>query len=912
MIPILFEKGATAFDTNGLGRLPDCISCVVTEERNGMFELAMDYPVNGRRFADITEGRILYCIHDDSKTPQPFDIYSREQAQAGVVTFRARHISYRLNRIPMGAFSASSAAQALAAIPAHSYVPCPFTFWTDKTTEATFTNSVPAAIREKLGGVSGSILDVYGGEYEWDRFEVRLHNHRGRDTAVQIRYGKNLLSLRDTLDAGDLADAVVPYWRDEAEGDVVTAPGTGVVLRDGVTTAETARALDLTDRFETRPEPEQLAARAAKWLRDNTPWKLKRNIRVDFVQLWQTADYRDFAPLQRVNLCDTVSVIVGAAGINVRGVRVIKVEYDVLREQYAAMELGDPSASLADTIRQSTEASILQRVPTKTALEQAVNSATGQITGAKGGHVRGIYDANGKWQELVIMDTEDISTAQKIWRWNLGGLGYSKTGKDGPFGLAITQNGAIVADYITTGTLLASLIKTGVLMAEDNANNYWNMETGEFQIKSTGASVPAIYVSPAGVVEINADDITAGILSALNGQNYWNLETGEFQIRSAGASNPAIAVDQGGNVTINADWINQGMIQASGNASTYWDIDSGVFRIAESSTDYAIEVNSQGGVDINADFVGTGALQSGGNSENYWNMETGEFQIKPKNASDAAIYVAQDGTVMINATYLKAGIIEALHNSDNFWDLENGELQIKGSGATDPAIYADRSGMVMINAAYLKAGILEALNNTDNFWNLATGEFQIKGVHASDPAIYVDGSGNLTINADAINAGSISGNRIQAGTISASAGDSSWNLNTGEFVTSRTGYEGVSIANGVIAFTFNGGAEGTISGANGYLDIGSQSVFIGQAYGANITVESAGIGLRGPITVYDYNDMPQQGYTGNETIGNHTFTITNGVVTDVQQGQSPGFTGSINLSGVTTLFLNNGIITGYQ
>lgn len=89
-------------------------------------------------------------------------------------------------------------------------------------------------------------------------------------------------------------------------------------------------------------------------------------------------------------------------------------------------------------------------------LNEAVQSATDYITGADGGHLRDIYDASGKRQEMVIMDTEDIATAQKVWRWNFGGLGFSSNGYGGPYGLAITQDGSIVANYITTGTLDAS------------------------------------------------------------------------------------------------------------------------------------------------------------------------------------------------------------------------------------------------------------------------------------------------------------------------------------------------------------------------------------------------------------------------------------------------------------------------
>lgn len=132
------------------------------------------------------------------------------------------------------------------------------------------------------------------------------------------------------------------------------------------------------------------------------------------------------------------------------------------------------------TFRQEQSLENIKRLTTDE-ITAAVENATEHITGASDSHVRFIYDNNGGLQEIVVMNTDDIDTATKVWRWNSGGLGYSNTGYEGTYGLALTQDGAIVADRITTGTLNAGLIKAGVL--SDYAGlNTWNMATGEISL----------------------------------------------------------------------------------------------------------------------------------------------------------------------------------------------------------------------------------------------------------------------------------------------------------------------------------------------------------------------------------------------------------------------------------------------
>lgn len=460
MIPILYTSAETAFTSNGLGRLRDCIKCTVTEERNGIYECEFQYPVTGRRFKDIEEGCYIGVTHDDSGDRQPFQIYRRSAPLNGIVTFYARHISYRLNNVMLNPFTASSASAAMAGIESNSINTNPFTFWTDKTTSADFSLAKPSSVRGILGGVQGSIIDVYGGEYEFDRYTVKLHAARGVSSGVTIRYGKNMSDLEQDIDTGGTYDSIVPFWMQDG---VLVVPDERII---GTTKLKPV-TMDFTAEFEEQPTKTQLANAAQSYLNNNKPWVPKENIKVDFVQLWQTEEYKDVAVLQRVNLCDRVNVFYPALGVTAENVEVIKTVYNVLTETYDEMELGDARSTFAQTILKQTAEqveAIRSEMLTSSMMDDAIEHATELITGGLGGHVVFTLNADGKPEEILIMDTDNVLTAVNVWRFNQNGLGHSHNGYQGPYNdVALTADGQINADMITAGSLSANLIKGGTL-----------------------------------------------------------------------------------------------------------------------------------------------------------------------------------------------------------------------------------------------------------------------------------------------------------------------------------------------------------------------------------------------------------------------------------------------------------------
>lgn len=485
MIPIYFEPLTTNFSTNGNGRLADTISCLVTEERNGIYECEFTYPITGRFYSQLLNGGTIAVTHDDKGDVQAFDIYRHSAPINGIVTFNARHISYRLAKIGVKPFSATSAISALHGLLTNATQSSPFSVWTDVSTAGDFSNDVPANIRTLLGGVEGSILDVFGGEYEFDNFTVKLHASRGSDTQVTIRHGKNLSNITKEYDEGSVSTIVFPYWLG-SEGNLVTLPElilsstnvptdtyvwtneNGTVIDDGNDPIEfdtfipSVMPLDLSGNFTEEPDENELRQAALAYLNSNKLWLPNENISVDFVALWQTPEYENVAALQRVGLCDTVSVYYPELGVVQEHQKVIRTVYNVLLDRFDSIELGHVQSTLGEAITHGL-AERLNATATVSMLRDTVQHATELISGGLGGYVVFNLNDDGQPQEILIMDTDDMMTAVNVIRMNKSGIGFSTNGYNGPFTSAWTIDGSFNADFIATGHLLANFIQGGTL-----------------------------------------------------------------------------------------------------------------------------------------------------------------------------------------------------------------------------------------------------------------------------------------------------------------------------------------------------------------------------------------------------------------------------------------------------------------
>lgn len=472
MIPILYEANETVFTTYGIGALSDSISCVVTEERNGQFELVMSYPITGAKYSEIQAERIIKAKARSTGNDQLFRIYRISKPLRGVVSVFAQHISYDLSGIALQPFSGSYTPQTLLnAI----LTGTGFTGTTDKTGSKTITVTTPKSVRSMLGGSEGSLLQLWGGEYEFDNFTVDLSTTRGSDNDVVIEYGKNLTDLVADHDLSEVYTELLPYavYSDD-DGVEQTIVGTAIPITSVVSRTKTL-IRDFSGDFSSQPTLQQLNAAASAWLADNPLGYETPSLTVSFVDDVHPFDY----PNVSIGLCDVVTIRYTALGVDVKA-KIVESEYDTLLERYTRLTIGKPRANMADSVASlENTAQEIEAFPVK--IISAVTAATKLITGNLGGHVVIKTDAAGKPQEILIMDTEDITTAQNVWRWNLSGLGYSSTGYNGTYATAITADGKINADFITTGTLNAGVITAGTIKDAQNKNS-WDLNTGRLTI----------------------------------------------------------------------------------------------------------------------------------------------------------------------------------------------------------------------------------------------------------------------------------------------------------------------------------------------------------------------------------------------------------------------------------------------
>lgn len=500
MIPILYKADAVDFLTFGIGALSECTLCEVTEERNGAFECTLKYPVTGILFAELKNERLIKAKPNDTSKEQLFRIYRITTPINGIVTIYAQHISYDLSNIAELMWSSAMISPSLAMSRLFTKTASTHNFKcsTDFSSGKPFSVSKPKSVRACLGGSEGSMLDLWGGEYEWDNFNVILHTKRGKDNGVVIEYGKNLTDMEQDNDFTDVYTDILPYavFSDESTEKVITLSEITLPIIDNPTRQKTL-IKDFTEFFEDKASINEnsLRNKAKNFIKANPLGVETPTLTVEFEPLWKQPEYS--AILERVSLCDTVTIRHSALGITAKS-KVIKTVYDALAEKYVSITLGTAKSNFVNTVGDiKTE---LSEVKNKTEhfpllINTAVKNATSLITGQNGGYV--VINTNsvsGQPYELLILDAPTIESAVNVWRWNVGGLGFSKNGYNGPYETAITSDGQIVADFITSGTLTANIIKAGVISSFDNSS-WWDLESGEVHLKA--------YASTETVKEIN-------------------------------------------------------------------------------------------------------------------------------------------------------------------------------------------------------------------------------------------------------------------------------------------------------------------------------------------------------------------------------------------------------------------------
>lgn len=341
---ILYEYTETAFTNNGLGCLNDATSCVVSETLNGEYELEIEYPVNGIHYSDIQLRRIIFAKPNSYDREQPFRIYSISKPIGGLVTVNAEHISYDMSGLPVrGAIEhyAWYVKDVFDHIKNNSVYPCPFTFSSDITEEKKeISLSKPRSVKAFLGTDEG-LLSLFGGEWEFDRYNAILHKERGQNRGVSIEYGKNLTDVTQDEACSEMYTAVYPYYYQEDDG-LQRLDEDVVKILD--TPYNNVCVLDLTSEFDEMPTQDQLRAKTQEYIKDNKLGEPKVSLKVSFIKNPEVIE-----ALQDVRLGDTVGVKFIKIGVNTTS-RCISYEFNVLTEQYNSIGLGEPTKTIVDTM----------------------------------------------------------------------------------------------------------------------------------------------------------------------------------------------------------------------------------------------------------------------------------------------------------------------------------------------------------------------------------------------------------------------------------------------------------------------------------------------------------------------------------------------------------------------------------
>ena len=573
MKPILYESTETDFNPNtrsyGLGVLSDSPRCNVVEELNDAFELEMDYPITGIHYEDIKLDRIILANSKPRQTnAQAFRIYEITKPINGIVEVRAKHISYDMtdfvvqpkfkNDITVDPATAENVVEAMSVIKNLSYPvdeegqpTMLFNLTTNMEKEGEFTITQPASVRSFLGTDDGSLVDIYGGEWEFDNYHCSLLEQRGSDKGVKILYGVNMTDLEQEENIEEMYTAVYPYavhengsltyiyrLNPDVPADKEIAPDAPLIRVEGTFERDKVLALDVSSNYAQfpsdhidptpdttkegttssgKPTNYQLYNAAVYYMNENNIGEPKVDLKVSFADLWNVVGEALF---HEVDLGDTVHVHFEKLGVDATA-RCVKATFNVLLDRYESLELGEAQSDLAETVANQT----FETRKVRKDLKAEIYEATEAITGQRGGYVvMHDSDDNGEPDEILIMDKPSIEEAGTVWRFNLSGWGVSEDGYDGPYGMAayltdvyeegqLVHKKGFVADFITTGTLRSLIIQNGVK----------NQSTGKypFEVDSNGNMVAtsakiagwtiddnSIYYGTKGTAGTGANDVT--------------------------------------------------------------------------------------------------------------------------------------------------------------------------------------------------------------------------------------------------------------------------------------------------------------------------------------------------------------------------------------------------------------------
>nr|DAY09325.1 MAG TPA: tail protein [Caudoviricetes sp.] len=454
MRPILFNKNEQSFDTYGLGEL-NVTKGTVTRERNGNYTLYAEIPVNDPMAAILKKEMKLKADAGLRTKNQTFEISRIVKDSSNIVKIYGQHISHKLEYMALrnATAFAGSAYSALGIWKGALIGDLRFDVWSDIQTvgKGVFDISKMANARQALGGVEGSILDIYGGEYEFDNMTVRLHKQLGRTAPTVLEYGRNILSAESDETIESAYTSVLPfatYTPDKPEGDTSDSQPDAVTVtlpEDYVDSKykdlyahRRIKIVDFSSEFKSDgknkdiPTVEKLRKMATDYMDRNAIGKPKINTKIEYADLAKTLDYADRGWIEEVELCDIIPVYYPQIGLTDETAKVTTITYDFVNERNESVEFGD----IGTNVRATMQSGLAGKVDDIAKAQQAFeDSLPDYLLNAQGNKVwynqpddkehkvgdiwfekNGIYDRmyvwNGEMWEKRI-DTEDIDKVKK-------------------------------------------------------------------------------------------------------------------------------------------------------------------------------------------------------------------------------------------------------------------------------------------------------------------------------------------------------------------------------------------------------------------------------------------------------------------------------------------------------------------
>lgn len=488
--------------TNGLGQIQP-INAIVTEELNGVYEAELSVASTDKHFNDLAVGGILKMPVNEAGDEQLFRINAITKPMNSICTLECSHISYDLNKVAVRPFTATGSVSAANGMVSNIIGSYPFTMTTDiNNTTSKFTLDIPRSFRECLGGYEGSLLDVFRGEYEYDNLTVKMLAHRGTDNGVRISYGKNLTDFVQDEQMDNVFTSVLGY----AVVDDVSY--TGNVYHKVQSAYPKVMIVDFSADYETGtvPTTAELTAKAQAYAEANDIEVPNVNMEISFVPLYQTEEYKNIAPLERVSLGDTVHVYFEKLGVEATA-RVIQTVWNVLANRYESVELGEAKANLNTIINEVTQQTKSDVAKDQGFLEGQLNQMASLIINGLGLH-RTLVPVDGGGYRIYLhnkptleeSDTQYIFTAEGF----LVSTNYGQTWNAGfdSQGNAVLNSLATItlkALEINGGTITGSVINGTRINFGDLSNKYISALSNEYGVSFIGNG--NYYVGTIGNIE---------------------------------------------------------------------------------------------------------------------------------------------------------------------------------------------------------------------------------------------------------------------------------------------------------------------------------------------------------------------------------------------------------------------------